>query len=211
MSSGIARSPSPKATSLRPDSTQALFEDQNAATPSLSDAETTVRWKNMSPIPQEVGLPPDGRWDHNAAYNNRYCFQHGEDEFHLDTGTRWMLPTDFKLPYAKGRLQLMLEQFNRCNSVFDPHSRRHQAECTSGLWSQIDSVIQRSTLDGQPLYLIRWKACWTPRSCIDNDDWLQASLRANRNPQRQRSSRVEQTAEARSKKNEEIMRVLRLD
>ena len=126
--------------------------------PPLADIEAIVRWEDMSPIPDQVGLPLDGRWDHDAAYDNRYCFQHGKDEFLLGSPSRWMRPTDFKLPTTvNARLESMFEQFNERPSAFNPHSRRHQAECTSRLWSHIESVIGRSTLDDQVLYLIRWK------------------------------------------------------
>jgi hypothetical protein len=188
-----------------------ILEHQDKAMPPLADAEVIVRGEDMSPIPEQVGLPLDGRWDHDAAYDNRYCFQHGEDEFLLGTPSRWMRSTDFRLPAVEERLESMFERFDERPSAFNPHSRRHQAECTSRLASHIESVIGRSTLDDQVLYLIRWKLRWTPRSCIDDGDWLAASLRVNRNPQCQRSSRLEQTAEARRKKNEDIMRVVRLD
>ena len=216
---GVSRSPSPQVsnaekaatTSLLPKSAQVILEDQDAAMLSLAATEAIVRGEDMPLILEQVGLPLDGRWDHDAAYDKRYCFQHGEDEFLLGTPSRWMRPTDFKLPAVEDRLKSMFEQFSERPSAFNPHSRRHQAECTSRLWSHVESVIGRSTLDDQVLYLIRWKACWTPRSCIDDGDWLGASLRVNRNPQCQRSSRLGQTAEARRKTNDEIMRVVRLD
>ena len=47
-------------------------------------------------------------------------------------------------------------------------------------------------------------------SCIDDIDWLGASLRKNQNPRCQRSSRLERTAEVRTRKNEDVMRVIRL-
>ena len=161
-------------------------------------------------IPEVIGPPLDGHWDHDAAYDRRYCFQHGEHEYLLGTPANWISPTDFRLSAAGERLEIMLEQFHQSPSVFRPHSRRHQTECTSRLWFHVDSVIERTMRHGQVLYLIRWKACWTPRSCIDDIDWLAASLRTNQNPLCQRSSRLERTAEVRTKKNEDIMRVIRL-
>ena len=154
-------------------------------------------------IPEVIGLPLDGHWNHNAAYDHRYCFQHGEDEYLLSTPASWMSLTDFRLSAAGERLEVMLEQFDQSPSIFRPHSRRHQAECTSRLWSHVDSVTERTPGHGQVLYLIRWKACWTPRSCIDDIDWLGASLRKNQNPRCQRSSRLERTAEVRTRKNED--------
>ena len=185
-------------------------EGQSAAIYPDRDTEVFDGEKNEVVTPEVIGLPLDGRWDHDAAYDHRYCFQHGEDEYLLGTPASWMTPTDFRLSAAGERLEVMLEQFNQSPSVFGPHSRSHQAECTSRPWSHVDSVIERTTGHGQVLYLIRWKACWTPRSCIDDIDWLGASLRTNQKLQRQRSSRLERTAEARTKKNEDIMRVIRL-
>ena len=47
--------------------------------------------------PEVIGLPLDGHWDHDAAYDHRYCFQHGEDEYLLGTPASWMSPTDLRL------------------------------------------------------------------------------------------------------------------
>ena len=202
------RSGSPQAPSHRPSSSH--LEGQNATRHPDKDTEIFDREKNIMAIPEVIGLPLDGHWDHDAAYDHRYCFQHGEDEYLLGTPASWMSPTDFRLSAAGERLEVMLEHFIQSPSVFRPHSRRHQAECTSRLWSHVDSVIERTTGHGQVLYLIRWKACWTPRSCIDDIDWLAASLRENQNPRCQRSSRLERTAEVRTRKNEDVMRVIRL-
>ncbi len=76
---------------------------------------------------------------HDAAYDNRYCFQHGKEEFLLVIPMRWMRLTDFKLPAAEDRLESMFEQFNIRPAAFNPHSRRHQAECTNKLWFHIES------------------------------------------------------------------------
>ena len=146
-----------------------------------------------------IGLLLDGRWDHDAAYDHRYCFRNGEDEYLLGMPARWMSSTDFRLSVARERLEVLSGQFSQSASVFRPHSRHHQAQCTSRLWSHVDSVTERTTEHGQVLYLIRWKACWTPRSCSDDIDWLGASLRTNQKSRCQRSSRLERTAEARTK------------
>ena len=202
------RNRSPQAPSHRPSSSH--LEGRNTTRQPDKNAEIFDKEKKTMAIPEVIGLPLDGHWDHDAAYDHRYCFQHGEDEYLLGTPASWMSPTNFRLSAAGERLEVMLEQFNRNPSVFRPHSRRHQAECTSKLWSHVDSVIKRSTGPGQGQYLIRWKACWTPRSCIDDINWLGASLRKNQNPRCQRSSRLERTAEVRTRKNEDIMRVIRL-
>jgi hypothetical protein len=114
----------------------------------------------------------------------------------VDASNRLQAPEPWKRSWS----QCLSSSTNERPSAFKPHSRRHQAECTSRLWSHIESVIGRSTLDDQVLYLVRWKACWTPRSFIEDGDWLGASLKVNRNPQCQRSSRLEQTAEARGRR-----------
>ena len=96
--SGISQSSSPQVsnsekaatTSLLPESMQVILEYQDKAMPPPADAEVIVRGEDMSPIPEQLGLPLDGRSGHDPAYDNRYWFQHGEDEFLLGTSSRWM-------------------------------------------------------------------------------------------------------------------------
>jgi hypothetical protein len=51
------------------------------------------------------------------------------------------------------------------------HHRASRADCDGGLWSHIDTPIQRGEFDGKAIYLIRWKLCWTRESDIDDMSW----------------------------------------
>ncbi len=62
------------------------------------------------------------------------------------------------------------------------------------------------------VYLIQWKLCWTAESNIDDLDWVKDSYKAqNQFIERRCSARVEETAEARLVKRDEIMAVIRLE
>jgi hypothetical protein len=61
------------------------------------------------------------------------------------------------------------------------------------------------------VYLIRWKVCWIFRSNIDDVEWVLASLEANKNRHCRRSARLSSTEEERSRINEAIMLVVRLE
>ena len=82
------RSRSLQAPSHRPSSSH--LEDQSVTIHTDKDTVIFDREKNTMPIPEVIGLPLDGHWDHDAAYDHRYCFQHGEDEYLLGTPASWM-------------------------------------------------------------------------------------------------------------------------
>jgi hypothetical protein len=100
-----------------------------------------------------------------------------------------MRPTDFRVNDAAAKLDALLQRFKDQPLQFQPHSRRCQAECQRSLWSQIDAVIDRQRTGDETVYLMRWKACWTPQSKIDDDQWVAESLEANKNKNCRRSMR----------------------
>jgi hypothetical protein len=144
-------------------------------------AATTTGMKDLSINPKDVGLPADGLWDHDAAYEERFCSNHGEVEYLLSTPNRWMLPRDFDIAAAEDELNALFQKFHLRPSEFQPYSPRCQAECASTLWSQIESVVNRRPFGEETAYCARWKVCWTPRSCVDKIEWALESLEANTN------------------------------
>ncbi|KIW18211.1 hypothetical protein PV08_02499 [Exophiala spinifera] len=140
--------------------------------------------------PLYVGLSPDKVWDHNVAYDRRFCYNHGETEYLLGTADRWMSPRDFDIRDAEGALEAMLQKHKDNPSEFQPHSRRCQAECWGILFSHVHSVLDKRGDGDRHLFLVRWKACWTPESYIIDQDWIAASLEANKNPNCRRRPRV---------------------
>ncbi|KAK7889940.1 hypothetical protein LTR67_008404 [Exophiala xenobiotica] len=138
---------------------------------------------------EDVGLPPDGLWDHYAAYGQRFCYDHGEYEYLLGTRDRWMRLSDFDTPKAEIQLEVLLQGHRDRPGSFDPHARQCQAECRGNLFSHVHTVAEKREQDGVTLYWIKWKTCWTPESGIDDKDWLPASMEVNRNPHCRRSPR----------------------
>src|SRR5882757_1658725 len=60
------------------------------------------------------------------------------------------------------------------------------------------------------LYLVRWKACWTLESKMDDVSWIPVSLAANQNPHCRRSERLAIRFEDRKKKHEKMMVVVKI-
>ncbi|KIW09758.1 hypothetical protein PV08_11858 [Exophiala spinifera] len=172
-------------------------------------AKHNTRAQNLRDMPsldsKDVGLPSDGLWDHDAAYDRRYCYKHGEYEYLLGAKDTWMrlgnfVPTNAKTEFPaklEDDIRIRLEDLyhkTRANlegtlSAFDPHARKCRAECGGGLLSRVYTVIGKKEHDGEMLYWIMWNPCWTPESQISDKDWLPRSLQANKNPHRRRSLR----------------------
>ncbi|KAK5312645.1 hypothetical protein LTR93_011247, partial [Exophiala xenobiotica] len=57
---------------------------------------------------EDVGLPPDGLWDDDAAYGQRFCYDHGEYEYLWGTRDRWMRLSDFDLTNIEIQLEGLL-------------------------------------------------------------------------------------------------------
>jgi hypothetical protein len=89
------------------------LEMAGAKTGSLGDAilhKTTSELAitpNIETVVQNldvVGIPQDGKWDHIAAHESRFCFQHMKEEWLLQSVDRWMLPSDFNVSGAETAL-----------------------------------------------------------------------------------------------------------
>lgn len=160
---------------------------------------------------EDVGLPPDGLWDHDAAYEQRFCYNHGESEYLLGTADRWMFSSDFEIPDAEVALESMLQKYKDSPSAFEPHARRCQAECQDNLLSHVHSVIDRREHGNLNLYLIQWKACWTPEGNFGDKTWIAASLKVNKSASCRRSTRLENSFEDRKKKFDNMMVVVNLE
>lgn len=102
-----------------------------------------------------------------------------------------MYPIDFGSRGAETRLIGLLQDHSP--ATFDPRSKGCHAECRGSLLSQVHQVLEKSSSNNSNLYLVRWKACWTPESCIDDQSWLTASLAANYDKQARRSERLRET------------------
>ena len=73
-------------------------------------------------VSDDVGLPSDRVWDHDAAYDHRLCFEHGETEDLLGTANRWMPTGDFDILNSEAALNAMLQNHTKSPSKFEPHS-----------------------------------------------------------------------------------------
>jgi hypothetical protein len=160
---------------------------------------------------EDVGSPPDGLWDVNIAYEQRFCYSHGESEYLLGTEDRWMSSTDFGIRDAEVTLEVMLQKHKDHPSAFEPHARRCQVECHGNLLSHVHRVIKSRKDDDLTLYHIEWKACWTPESMISDKTWIGESLKANKNVSCRRSARVENEFEDRKRKFENMMLVINIE
>ena len=162
--------------------------------------------------PEDVGLPNDGKWDLIAAHESRFCFQHEEDEWLLESKNKWMDPSDFNIPGAEAALEAKLQKYDSSPRDLNRYRLASKAECYGNLWSHIDTPIQRGNLGDKVIYLIRWKLCWTPQSHIGDVNWARSSFNTqNERIQRRRSARVEKTAPERAAKRESMMVVVKLE
>ncbi|KAK5080488.1 hypothetical protein LTR05_008599 [Lithohypha guttulata] len=155
-----------------------------------------------------TGLPEDGRWHYCAAYATRFYLKlHGEREYLLGTPDRWMKSEDFKR--SEDELDGRLMQEKESTSTFSPYTRAHQAECGSTLWSHIDAVIDKTDVDGKSLFKIRWKACWTLESDVDDLECVRKLL-AREDEKRgvYRSKRLVKTEIERDTTNKAVMEVV---
>lgn len=196
---------------VRPLARVTSFEDAilTAENDSLLDP-ATVMPGCLSSIPEDIGLPPDGLWDYDAAYEQRYCYIHGEFEYLLTTPDRWLSSNDLKMLAAEARLENLLQKDRIDPAIFDPYARRCQAECCSSIYSQIHSITDKREVSSVILYRARFKAFWTPGSDIEDKDRLEASLKTHQRWGCRRSARLAQTFGARKKIYEQVMMVVNL-
>lgn len=162
---------------------------------------------------EDIGAPTDGKWDHTAAYECRFCVQHEEDEWLLGSVDRWMYPSDFNSPGAEAVLEAKFREYKSKPYSLKRYHSASRAECNDILWSQIDTPIKRGKLGGRVIYLIRWKLCWTPQSHIDDMEWVHSSFNAqNECIGRRRSVRVkDMDPKWAAKKREAMMVVVKLE
>lgn len=175
-------SPSPSPSPLHPQTLKKdgcatekkgrLASDTHTEATARSVAIPHLARENVCPNPGDVGVPKDGDWDHIAAPETRFCFNHKEDEWLLSCTDRWMRPSDFNLPGAELTLGAKLQKYQTESSDPQMHRPLYQAECNGNLWSQVDVPMKRGKSGDEVIYLIRWKWCWTPQSNIDDMTWV---------------------------------------
>ncbi|KAK5404405.1 hypothetical protein LTR06_009552 [Exophiala xenobiotica] len=204
--SGTGAEPNPAAPSTLMSCSPTL--DQSTAVGYTGSRMASSVQKSHPISPDDIGLPPSGFWDHDAAYEQRFCYEHGGFEYLLAPADRWMSPGDFDIPDAESALATLLEDNS---SEFEPRTRRCQAECWGSLYSQVHSVVDRRVHGFETVYLVRWKACWTPESNIEDKSWIAPALKAHRDPNRRRSMRLVNSFEERMGKYEKVMVVVKLD
>jgi hypothetical protein len=180
----------------------------HSPTPSVTSAVATN--------PEDIGVPTDGEWETTVAYDFRFCVQHEEDEWLLESVDRWMYPSDFNTPEAAAVLEAKLRNYKSKAYSLQKYHQASRAECDDTLWSQIDTPIKRGKFRDQVIYLIRWKLFWTPQSHILDMEWVRSSFRAqNKHIGRRCSGRVEKMAEKmapeRAAKRQAMMAVVNLE
>ncbi|KAK6384335.1 hypothetical protein LTS17_001898 [Exophiala oligosperma] len=213
-------------------SDSSFISDSSAAEPSIvatvhnvADPDTRARslGATTSLGSEAVGLPFDGLWDHDVAYDRRYCYNHGEYEYLLGTKDRWMRPSDFVPANAVSGLKTkeldaeILENLHNMTlvdlqdrmSAFDPHARKCRAECRGDFLSHVYAVIEKKEQDGVTLYRIKWKTSWTLGSKISDEAWLLGSLQANKDPRRRRGLRQRNVLKE-QEYHDNVMRVKKL-
>lgn len=86
-----------------------------------------------------------------------------------------MLPDDFRITDARGKLEDLLARYRHNPSNRLSLSRKH-AVCGSRLWSQVDTATDMRQVDGKTFFKIRWKLQWIPESGIDDLEWARRSF-----------------------------------
>jgi hypothetical protein len=164
----------------------------SVAAPAVAAATSSVTMEGFPEAADDVGLPADGIWDHDASYQERFCFNHSEPEWLLGIPNMWMRPRDFNISGAEAKLAAKLQEYNRNPWEFNAHSRLFQAECSHRLWSHMDVPIKKAKFEDEVVYLIGWKVCWTPESNNYDIQWVRASYKANNTSlECRRSARIE--------------------
>ena len=159
----------------------------------------------------QIGVPADGAWDFVDAYEHRFCYDHGQNEWLLRAEDTWMLSDDFGVPGARGKLDGQVNRFQNPSHP-QPSLSKKQAECDSTLWSQVDTATDIRESDGKALFKIRWKLHWIPESDIDNLEWVQTSYAAkSRELGRRRSGRSARIPNGLTATQEAMMRVIRIE
>ena len=177
--------------------------------PTGTDCTSGLTEETIVLDPDNVGVPNEGKWDIVAAYEPRFCFQHGQTEWLLRCTDRWMRPSDFNFGEVQEKLENKLHKYER-----EPYTLKldSHAECNNNLWSHLDTPIGRGKFQDDIIYLCRWKLCWTPEFMIDDKNWVQDSCKArDESIGRRRSSRIEETTADRTAKMKQMMVVVNLE
>lgn len=188
--------------------------DTNAAAEEIDpELAVNLNMEKAAAIFEDVGLPEDDQWDLIAAHEYRFCSQHGEVEWLLEYADRWMHSSDFGSEWAETALEAGLQKYQSRHNGDNMSPRSAQADCVDGLWSQVDTPIQKGVFDGKAVYLVRWKLRWTSERDIDNDNgWVQASFQSqNERRNRRRSPRAELAPTDVTRKIEGMMRVINIE
>ena len=122
-----------------------------------------------------------------------------------------MFAGDFDNSNTEEMLEALHQKHQETHSRSEPYARRCQAECRGRLYSHVHSVADKRRYGERMLYLVIWKACWTPESNIDDKEWVEASLKVNKDPRRRHSTRLAMSIEDELIKYGKIMTVIKLD
>jgi hypothetical protein len=116
---------------------------------SIATVETTLGF-------DEIGLPQNGSWEWESVLEKRFCFDHREHEFLMQYKDRWMRPSDFRSPKAWYALEAKFEAYLKSPWTLDPLRLASQASCRSSYSSHVDAPIERTMVDKEYVYRIRW-------------------------------------------------------
>jgi hypothetical protein len=185
-------------------------KEGSAATKTHATSDATAEIVVLDP--DDVGIPNEGKWNLTNAYEFRFCFEHGQQEWLLQCADRWMRPSEFNVYEAKAKLEIKLWKYQREPWGLEPDLLDSRAECNRTLWSHLDTPMKRGKFGDEILYLCRRKFFGTPETNIDNKDWAEASRRArDQSIGQRRSARIKDTATYRTVKCEQMMRVINLE
>lgn len=128
----------------------------------------------MSPGPEDIGLPTDGFYEIDSAIQVRSCIDH-ETEWLLCFKDRWIIFDDFGVSRARDKLAAKLPGPRTRNT--QAHLTYDGADCTSDDWAQVYMPLHRRCIRGQDYFLIRWKPVWVSEAEIDGLDQVLGSYK----------------------------------
>ena len=187
-------------------STTYAAEESPSPIPRQEDQDDNIETGELSPHPdlEDIGLPSDDVWDHDGAYAERYCYDHGEIEYLLGTPNRWMSAASLGVSEAVLGTRLQKRQVRPVKST--------PAQCWGTLYSHVRRVVRKAGHADGDLYDLEWWRHWTPASCIQDPNWAVESLALhNMNLSLRRSTRLTETVDERKMRNEQIARIVNLD
>lgn len=175
------------------------------------DAATDAR-EGLVITLESAGLPPDGLWDYDAVYGRRFCSTHGQTEYLLGTADTWIRPDDIDIPNAEFTLKARLEKWKKGLPMFDPFSRRCQAECQGTLYSHMYAVVDAREIENRTEYKLKWRTCFTPEGNIPDKAQVAALLeRSDRNRCCRRSKRLRNSSERMEEYYRKLMLVINVE